>query len=173
MITEYQVEVSGLYTRSLLANHSIYLSVHMPIPTPQSIPPHPHLSLLVTISLSKSVSLFLFCKKVHCYPFFKIPHISDTWCFFRCLNSLSMRVFRSIHFAANALFHSLHSPHDSTFKNIWKSVVSLRLDESVYVWQRDEMTRRQRKSGSNNNNNLLDSENWPMQYQELYGHYLI
>ena len=30
-----------LYSRSLLANHSIYVSVHMPIPSPQSTPPPP------------------------------------------------------------------------------------------------------------------------------------
>ena len=33
----YCVEFSVLYSRSPLANHSIYFSVHMPIPNPQSI----------------------------------------------------------------------------------------------------------------------------------------
>ena len=38
MITEYWVEVSVLYSRSPLAIYSIYISVQMPIPNPQSIP---------------------------------------------------------------------------------------------------------------------------------------
>ena len=53
---------SVLYSRSLLDNHSMYLSLHMPIPNPQSIPKSPDLSPLVTISFAKSASLFLFCK---------------------------------------------------------------------------------------------------------------
>ena len=50
--------------RSLLANHSVYHSVHMLVTDLQSIPPPQHLSPLVTISLfSKSLShQFLFCK---------------------------------------------------------------------------------------------------------------
>ena len=55
------IEFPILYGRSLLVNHSIYLSVNMPSqnlqPTPQT-----HLSPLVTTSFSKSVCLFLFCK---------------------------------------------------------------------------------------------------------------
>ena len=39
MIAEYWIEFSVLYGRSPLANHSIYLSVPVPIPNPQSIPP--------------------------------------------------------------------------------------------------------------------------------------
>ena len=39
IFTEYWVELSVLYGRSTLANHSIYLSVHMPVPHPQSILP--------------------------------------------------------------------------------------------------------------------------------------
>ena len=62
IITEYWVEFSVLYGRSWLASLSIYQSVHMPNPNPQSIPPS-HLSPLVTTALfSKSVSLFLFCR---------------------------------------------------------------------------------------------------------------
>ena len=41
MIREYWVEFSVLSTRSLQANHSMYLSVHMPILNPQSIPSTP------------------------------------------------------------------------------------------------------------------------------------
>ena len=41
IITEYWVEFSGLYSRSSLANHSIYLSMYMPIPNSQSISPPP------------------------------------------------------------------------------------------------------------------------------------
>ena len=37
-ITEYRVESSVLYSRNPLAIHSIYRSVHMPIPHPQFIP---------------------------------------------------------------------------------------------------------------------------------------
>ena len=60
MIGEYWVDVSVSYSRSLLANHSIYLRVPMPIPNPQSIPP-PSPSPLVTINLfSIYVSLFRF-----------------------------------------------------------------------------------------------------------------
>ena len=62
IITEQWVESSVLHSRSLLANRSVFLSVHMPIPNPQSIPPPPHLSPLVAISFSKSVSVFLFSK---------------------------------------------------------------------------------------------------------------
>ena len=40
VIMEYWVEFFVLYIRSLLANHSIYRRVHMPISTPQSTPPH-------------------------------------------------------------------------------------------------------------------------------------
>ena len=40
-IREYWVEFSLLYSRSLLAIHCIYLSVHMPIPNHQSISPTP------------------------------------------------------------------------------------------------------------------------------------
>ena len=59
-----------LDSRSPLACHSTCLSVHMPIPNPQSIPPY-HLSPSVTIGLfSKSVVLFLFCKQVHLHLFF-------------------------------------------------------------------------------------------------------
>ena len=55
-MTEYCVGFSVLYSRYLLTNHSTYLSVHIPIPNPQSIPPTaptPDLSPLV--SFSKSV----------------------------------------------------------------------------------------------------------------------
>ena len=63
MITEHWAEFSGLSSRSLLANHSIYVSVHVPAPNPKSIPtPCHHLSPLVSIMVSKSVSLFLMCK---------------------------------------------------------------------------------------------------------------
>ena len=37
--SDYWIEFSVLYSRSLLASHSIYLTVHMPIANPQSIPP--------------------------------------------------------------------------------------------------------------------------------------
>ena len=36
-ITEYWIEFPVLYSRSPLANHSIYFSVHMSFPNPQSI----------------------------------------------------------------------------------------------------------------------------------------
>ena len=39
LITEHWVEFPVLYSRSPLANHSIDLHVHMPIPHPPSIPP--------------------------------------------------------------------------------------------------------------------------------------
>ena len=61
-LSKYLVQFFVPYSRSPLASHSIYLSVHMPVPDPQSIPPR-HLFPLVAVSLfSKSVSLFLFCK---------------------------------------------------------------------------------------------------------------
>ena len=61
IITEYWGEFPVLYSRSLLASHSVYHIVYMPVLNPQSIPPPP--SPLVNISLfSKSVSLLLFCK---------------------------------------------------------------------------------------------------------------
>ena len=41
IITEYWVGFSVPHSRSPLVNHSIYLSVHMPVPNPQSIPPTP------------------------------------------------------------------------------------------------------------------------------------
>ena len=53
IITEHWVEFSVLYRRSLLANHSRYLSVHMPMPTPPSIFLSPHLSSLVTVKFLK------------------------------------------------------------------------------------------------------------------------
>ena len=57
VIIEYWVEFSVLYGRYLLANYSIYLSMHLPIPNSQSItPPANNLSTLVTLSFSKSVS---------------------------------------------------------------------------------------------------------------------
>ena len=43
IITKYWVEFSVLYSRSPLANHSIYLGVYMPVPNLQSIPPTPRL----------------------------------------------------------------------------------------------------------------------------------
>ena len=46
IIIEYWIEFSVLYSRSLLANHSIYLRVCMPKPDPQAIlPPHPNCAL--------------------------------------------------------------------------------------------------------------------------------
>ena len=70
----------AIYILTLLASHSIYHSVHMPIPNPESIPP-PDLSSLVTISLfSKFVSLLLFCRYFICISFFRL-HICDiVWC---------------------------------------------------------------------------------------------
>ena len=52
IIPECWVEFFVLYSRSPLANYSRYLSVHMPIPEPQSLPPHS--PPLVTIHFSKS-----------------------------------------------------------------------------------------------------------------------
>ena len=46
-----------LYSRSPLANHSIYLSIHMPVLNPQSIS---HLSPLLTLSFSESIRVFCF-----------------------------------------------------------------------------------------------------------------
>ena len=48
-----------------MINHSAYLSVHMPIPNPQSIPP-PYLSPSVTISLFSKMCLLYIC-----YPLIK------------------------------------------------------------------------------------------------------
>lgn len=39
IITEYWAELSVLDSRSLLANHLMYRSVHTPVPNPQHIPP--------------------------------------------------------------------------------------------------------------------------------------
>ena len=50
-----------LYSRSLLASQSIYLSVHMPVPTPQPIPPILHLSALLTLSLFYFITVDLQC----------------------------------------------------------------------------------------------------------------
>ena len=76
MITEYWVELRELHSRSLLACHSIYLSVHMSGPNPHSFPPHCHLSFL---HLSKYFSViaqpYIFLPKPHfvlshlCLPF--------------------------------------------------------------------------------------------------------
>ena len=56
MITEYWIEVPVLNSRSPLASHFTYLSVHMRIPNPS--PSLPDLSPLITISLfPKSMSL--------------------------------------------------------------------------------------------------------------------
>ena len=51
-------------------SHSLYHSVHTPIPNPQSIPLSHHPSPVVTKNLfSKSVGLFLFCKYFYLYLF--------------------------------------------------------------------------------------------------------
>ena len=61
-ITEYWVEFSVPYSRSLLASHFIYLSVNMPIPKSPSPSRDPHLSPLITI---KKQICFLFSE--HCF----------------------------------------------------------------------------------------------------------
>ena len=85
-----------------MANHSIYLSVHMPIPNPQSIPPH--LSPLVTIKfvfkVYKSVSVLQINSFVSFLDFtYKWYVLSFTiW-----LTSLSTVISRSAHIAANGI----------------------------------------------------------------------
>ena len=67
-------EFSVLNSRSLLASHSIYLSVHMPVPNPKSTP-WPHLSPLVTICLFSNLWVcFYSANKLVCILF------SDSTC---------------------------------------------------------------------------------------------
>ena len=99
-----------LYSRAWLFIHSIYNSLHLLIPNPQSIPSPTPTSLLATSLSSMSVSLFLFLRWVHSYhildSYFDMlrSHMSDTiWylSFFFWLTSLSMRISSCIHAAAN------------------------------------------------------------------------
>ena len=60
IITEYWVAFPVLYSRSPLASHSIYQSVHTPVPNPKPI--LTPIFLVTIIFFSKSVSLLLFCK---------------------------------------------------------------------------------------------------------------
>ena len=70
--TEYWVEFSVLYSRFLLAHHSIFSVCICQSQTPGPSLPLPELSPLVTIHLSsKSVNWFLFCRWVHLYPIFR------------------------------------------------------------------------------------------------------
>ena len=73
--TEYWVEFSVLYSRSLLVSY--FISSSMLIPSSEFILPLPHISLF-----SKSVSPFLFCKLVY-IAFFRfqlqvMSHMSDS-----------------------------------------------------------------------------------------------
>ena len=84
-------------------SQSIYYSVHMPMPNPES---PPHLSALLTIRLfSMSASLFMFCKLVHVYPppfFFDSTYKLYCTVFIVWLTSLSMKISRSIHVSMNS-----------------------------------------------------------------------
>jgi len=102
------VELSMLFIRSLLANHSMYLSVHMPVLNSHSIPLPLHLSPLVIIIFQSLWVCFYSANKFICI-LFKVPYISDIiWClsFVVWLALLSMIISSSIHVMEKTLFHS-------------------------------------------------------------------
>ena len=95
----------------------MYVKLNLPI-----LPPFPLGNHTFVFYICDTV----FCKEVYLYHFFYTPHINDIIChlsFSFCLFSLSMTVSRSIHIAANGIFHSF----------LWLSIIPLS-NILLYIW---------------------------------------
>ena len=107
--TGHWIEVSVLYSGTLLFIHSVYNSWHLLTPNSQSIPPLTPSHLATTSLFFMFVSLFLFHGYVDLYHIlfiYWIQHISDiVWyvSFSFWLTSLGVVFSRSIHAASNCL----------------------------------------------------------------------
>jgi len=98
--------ITECWVAFFVANHSIYLSVHTPIPNPQSLPPTLPASSLPfgnhSVGVCESISIRQISSLV---SFFKISYIIDYRMVFvfHCLTSLTVVISRPIHVAANGI----------------------------------------------------------------------
>ena len=123
-----------LYSRSPVASHSIYLSVHMPIPKPQSIPPtqpvpfgnHKFFKVCEVCFCSATKLICILFKDSTCkwYP---------TMFVFHCLTWLSMIISRSIHVAATGVISFLLMWTLTYMQHSWWTVLMLFFDELTYT----------------------------------------
>ena len=99
-IIGYWIEFTVLYSRTLLFVHPVCNNLYLLIPKPQDFPP-------ASPTLGNHTSVPSVCFYRFICVIFLIPHIIKYLSFFLWLTLLSMIISRSIHVAANGMYHFL------------------------------------------------------------------